>query len=131
MRVAVPVVRICAPSARTGYKVWQWPANESAPALHLLCGDIYNGVLLRPGDGAATTLLDLDSNGQERWHIPAPGFAGKEFVYNMSGALRFGAKEMSAMVFFRDRYRYDASKRRKRPSIQRVVRELDNISLLR
>jgi hypothetical protein len=75
--------------AKNGLQVWQWPADETAPALHLICGDIYNGVLLRLGDGASTTLLDLDSNGQERWRIPAPGFSGKEFAYNMSGALYF------------------------------------------
>ena len=81
---------------KNGLQVWQWPADETAPALHLICGDIYNGVLLRLGDGASTTLLDLDSNGQERWRIPAPGFGGKEFAYNMSGALYFVEQENDA-----------------------------------
>ena len=76
-----------------GLQVWQWPADETAPALDLICGDIYNGVLLRLGEGASTTLLDLDSNGQERWRIPAPGFSGREFAYNMSGALYFVEQE--------------------------------------
>lgn len=78
---------------KNGLQVWQWPADETAPALHLVCGDIYNGVLLRLGEGASTTLLDLDSDGQERWRIPAPGFGGKEFAYNMSGALYFVEQE--------------------------------------
>jgi hypothetical protein len=56
--------------ARNGLQVWQWPADETAPALHLICGDIYN--------------------------IPAPGFGGKEFAYNMSGALYFVEQESDA-----------------------------------
>jgi outer membrane protein assembly factor BamB len=81
---------------KNGLQVWQWPSNQSALALHLICGDIYNGALLRLGDGASTTLVDLDSNGQERWHLAAPGFSGKEFAYNMSGALYFVEQENDA-----------------------------------
>ncbi len=81
---------------KNGLQVWQWPADKTASALHLICGDIYNGVLLRLGDGTSTALLDLDSNGQERWRIPAPGFSGREFAYNMSGALYFVEQEKDA-----------------------------------
>jgi outer membrane protein assembly factor BamB len=81
---------------KDGLQVWQWPARENASKLHLICGDIYNGVLLRLGGGASTVLLDLDSGGQERWRISAPGFSGEEFAYNMSGALYFVEQESDA-----------------------------------
>ncbi len=81
---------------KNGLQVWQYPADATAPELRLICGDIYNGVLLRLGDGDSTTLLDLDSSGEERWRIPAPGFTGKEFAYNMSGALYFVEQDNNA-----------------------------------
>lgn len=81
---------------KSGLQVWQWPDHGSAPALRLICGDIYNGVLIRLGEGQSTTLVDLDSNGQERWRIPAPGFSGREFAYNMSGALYFVEEDHNA-----------------------------------
>ncbi len=81
---------------KNGLQVWQYPADDAAPVLHLICGDIYNGVLLRLGDGASTTLVDLDASGQQRWQISAPGFSGKEFAYNMSGALYFVEQDNAA-----------------------------------
>jgi outer membrane protein assembly factor BamB len=81
---------------KNGLQVWQWPGHEAAAGLHLICGDIYNGVLLRVGDGPSTTLVDLDANSQQRWRIPAPGFTGREFTYNMSGALYFVERDNNA-----------------------------------